>query len=90
MKSYPEVPVADAPQAAVDPRLGVVEASTKAGKTFACLVWLFELFLVNGESGWNYWWVAPSYPQARIAYRRLRRAINRLDLDTRADRKSVV
>jgi hypothetical protein len=65
-------------------RFGVVEASTKAGKTFACLVWLFELFLVFGEAGWNYWWVAPSYPQARIAYRRLRRAINRLPMATRS------
>lgn len=64
-------------------RFGVVEASTKAGKTFACLVWLFELFLARGKAGWNYWWVAPSYPQARIAYRRLRRAINRLAPITR-------
>lgn len=60
-------------------RYGVVEASTKAGKTYACLVWLFELFIV-GEMGWQFWWVAPSYPQARIAYRRLRRAIARLKL----------
>lgn len=61
-------------------RFGVVEASTKAGKTYACLAWLFERFILQGKLGWNYWWVAPSYPQARIAYRRLRRSIMRQPL----------
>ena len=38
------------------------------------LAWLFELAL-QGKPGRNYWWIAPVYPQAEIAYRRLKRAI---------------
>ena len=56
-------------------RYSVVEASTKSGKTVGCLVWLFEQAL-NPEvdqTGRNYWWVAPVYPVAKIAYRRMKR-----------------
>jgi hypothetical protein len=63
-------------------RFGIVEGTTKSGKTYCCLVWLFEQFL-TGKLGWQYWWVAPSIPQAKIAYRRIRRAINRLPAHTR-------
>jgi hypothetical protein len=55
-----------------DKRYGMVEASTKAGKTLGCIVWLFEQAL-QGKAGDNYWWVAPIFPQAKIAYRRLKR-----------------
>jgi hypothetical protein len=55
-----------------DKRYGCVEASTKAGKTVGCIVWLFEQAL-QGKTGDNYWWVAPIFPQAKIAYRRLKR-----------------
>lgn len=55
-------------------RYTVVEASTKTGKTVACLVWLFEQAL-RGRPGDNFWWVAPIYQQAGIAYRRLKRWI---------------
>ncbi len=51
-------------------RYTVVEAATKCGKTVACLVWLVSRAL-DGEPGWNYWWVAPVFPQTMIAYRRL-------------------
>jgi hypothetical protein len=64
-------------------RFGVVEGTTKCGKTYCCLVWIFERFML-GKMGWNFWWVAPSVSQAKIAYRRLRRAINRLPALTRA------
>lgn len=57
-------------------RYVVVEASTKTGKTVAMLVWLLEQAM-RGKQGWNYWWVAPVYPQAKIAYRRLRRWLRR-------------
>jgi phage FluMu gp28-like protein len=59
-----------------DQRYGLCEASTKAGKTIACIVWLFEQAL-RGKAGDNYWWVAPIYPQAKIAYRRLKRFMPR-------------
>lgn len=59
-----------------DKRYGLVEASTKAGKTHSHLVWLLEL-AVFGEANQNYWWVAPVYNQAKIAYRRMKLAIPR-------------
>ena len=55
-------------------RYTVIEASTKAGKTHACIIWLFEKAL-KGKEGYNYWWVAPVYQQAKIAFGRLKRAI---------------
>jgi hypothetical protein len=58
-------------------RYAVIEASTKSGKTHGCLAWLWEQAAINGQPGWNYWWVAPVYSQAEIAYRRLKRAAPR-------------
>lgn len=54
-------------------RYGCIEASTKAGKTVGCIAWLFEQAAINGAPGRNYWWVAPIFPQAKIAFRRLKR-----------------
>lgn len=51
-------------------RYGLIEASTKSGKTTGCIIWLFEQAL-QGESNKNYWWIAPVFPQADIAFRRL-------------------
>lgn len=56
-----------------DERYGVVEASTKSGKTVGCIVWLHEQAALYGGPGKNFWWVAPIFSQAKIAYRRLRR-----------------
>lgn len=53
-------------------RFAVVEASTKSGKTAGCIVWLVEEAL-KGQSGWQYWWVAPTREVAKIAYRRTKR-----------------
>lgn len=53
-------------------RWGLCEASTKAGKTVGAMAWLFEQALIYGAAGRNYWWVAPVYPQAKIAFRRLK------------------
>jgi phage FluMu gp28-like protein len=55
-------------------RYAVVEASAKSGKTVGCIVWLTEQAMA-GRAGRNYWWVAPIYPQAKIAFRRLKRAL---------------
>jgi hypothetical protein len=63
--------------AVFDPRrYSVIEASTKAGKTSACIGWLLERAL-GGEPGHNYWWVAPVSDQARIAFTRMQRALPR-------------
>ena len=58
-------------------RISIIEASTKAGKTAGCLAWLAERAFVHGKPGREFWWVAPIYAQAKIAFRRMKRAIPR-------------
>jgi hypothetical protein len=58
-------------------RYGMIEASTKAGKTRGCIAWLAEQAIIGGRDGRNYWWVAPVYAQAEIAYRRMKRALRK-------------
>jgi hypothetical protein len=58
-------------------RYAMIEASTKAGKTRGCIAWLAEQAILHGREGRNYWWVAPVYAQAEIAYRRFKRGISR-------------
>lgn len=55
-------------------RYSVIEASTKSGKTFACMAWIFELAL-SASAGRDFWWVAPIYPQAKMVYRRFTRQL---------------
>jgi hypothetical protein len=62
-------------------RYGIIEASTKAGKTVGCMAWLLEQALKNipalrsdGESR-NFWWVAPVFAQAKIAWRRMKQGL---------------
>lgn len=57
-------------------RYSITEASTKSGKTVGCLVWLTEQAM-QGREGRNYWWVAPTFPVATIAFRRMKRALPR-------------
>jgi hypothetical protein len=57
-----------------DKRYACIEASTKTGKTVGCIIWLAEQAMA-GKLGHNFWWVAPIYPQAKIAFRRLRRGL---------------
>ena len=59
-----------------DERYSVIEASTKSGKTVGCMVWLGEKALL-GKRKRNYWWVAPIYSQAKIAYKRLKDGLPR-------------
>lgn len=55
-------------------RYSFIEASTKAGKTAGCIIWIIEQAL-RGRDGNNYWWVAPVSIQAYIAFDRCRRAL---------------
>ena len=55
-----------------DSRYSLVEASTKSGKTVSCLVWLIEQALLHGKTGHVYWWLAPTYSQSRIVFRRMK------------------
>jgi hypothetical protein len=52
-------------------RFAAVEASTKSGKTVGCIAWIVEKAF-QYHHGQNAWWVAPVYPQADIAYRRIK------------------
>jgi hypothetical protein len=59
-------------KAIFDPgRISVCEAGTKSGKTVGCMAWIFEKAWL-GKRGQNFWWVAPYYTQAEIAYRRMK------------------
>jgi len=60
-------------------RYAVIEASTKAGKTVGCITWILSEAWSKGRPGRNWWWIAPIYPQAKIAYRRMRRMLHRTD-----------
>lgn len=56
-------------------RYTITEASTKAGKTFSHLWWLFEMANNPPKIGANYWWIAPVYSQAQIAFSRVKRVV---------------
>lgn len=51
-------------------RFTITEASTKIGKTFSHIWWLFKK-AHGGKLGEHYWWVAPVYSQAKIAFDRI-------------------
>ena len=58
-------------------RFTITEASTKVGKTYSHIIWLFgKSHESNVENGQNFWWVAPVYNQAKIAFNRLRRYLS--------------
>jgi hypothetical protein len=57
-------------------RYGIIEASTKSGKTVSAIAWLVEQAL-RGRTGQNFWWVAPGYNQAEIAYRRIKQGLTK-------------
>ncbi len=59
-------------------RFTITEASTKAGKTASHIVWLINLAKTEGKEGRNYWWIAPVYAQASIAYARMKRYLSPL------------
>lgn len=54
-------------------RFTVTKGATKIGKTFPHLFWLFERAHDQKKKGANYWWIAPIFPQAKIAFNRMRR-----------------
>ncbi|UPK15826.1 hypothetical protein IVA93_37605 (plasmid) [Bradyrhizobium sp. 155] len=56
-----------------DARYSWIEGSTKSGKTVSCMAWLFEQALFLGKPGRQFWWVAPVFAQAKIAYGRMKR-----------------
>lgn len=63
-------------------RFTIVEASTKCGKTFSMLWWLFEQANDVKKNGAQFWWIAPVYSQAQIAFNRLRRVVEEYGIFT--------
>ena len=53
-------------------RFTITEASTKSGKTVSHIIWLFEQS-IQGSNGQEFWWVAPIFSQAKIAFERMQR-----------------
>jgi len=51
-----------------------IEASTKSGKTLGCLQWMVD-GLQRDPLNANAWWTAPIYPQAKIAFTRLKHGL---------------
>lgn len=56
-------------------RYSWIEGSTKSGKTVSCMAWLFEQALFNGKPGRQFWWIAPVFSVAKIAYGRMKRGL---------------
>lgn len=57
-------------------RFTITEASTKVGKTFSHIYWIFERAHADwNKRNYNHWWVAPIYSQAKIAFNRLKAII---------------
>ena len=56
-------------------RYSWIEGSTKSGKTVSCMAWLFEQALFKGKPGRQFWWIAPVFAQAKIAYGRMKRGL---------------
>lgn len=57
-------------------RYSWIEASTKAGKTFGCLIWQLQQVAEDTHER-EHWWVAPVYQQAQIAFRRAKSMLHR-------------
>ena len=67
-------------EAMYDPRrISLIEASTKSGKTVSGIIWLLQK-AIYGLAGQNFWWIAPVSSQSKIAFDRMRRAIQPQDL----------
>jgi hypothetical protein len=59
-------------------RFTITEASTKVGKTHSHIIWIFgKAMSEHNAKGKNYWWIAPVYNQAKIAFKRLRRNLSK-------------
>ena len=59
-------------------RFTICEASTKVGKTFSHIWWIFERAHASwNQEGFEHWWVAPTYAQARIAFRRMKKKVSK-------------
>lgn len=64
-----------------DFRYGIVDGSTKCGKTYPCLIWLLEHAGKATGPNQHVWWVAPIFVQSEIAFNRLVSMLTQADPD---------
>ena len=69
-------------------RYGIVEATTKSGKTVGAIAWLMEQ-AVAGRPGDNFWWIAPVAAQSSIAFERLQRMLPKGTFKANATHKTI-
>jgi hypothetical protein len=50
--------------------------------TVGCICWLYEKALLEGVRGRNYWWVAPVFGQAEIAFNRTKQMASPATIDS--------
>lgn len=62
-------------------RYSCIEGSTKVGKTYPCILWLLNECGTRGGLDRHFWWVAPVFLQADIAYRRTKALLSKADPD---------
>src|SRR5262245_58688848 len=62
-------------------RNAIIEATTKAGKTLGCILWLLSEAFNAQRAGCEYWWTAPVYEQTRMAHRRTKGLLRETDPD---------
>lgn len=70
-----------------DKRYAWIEGTTKCGKTYTGIAWLLEEALKGKPK--NYWWVAPSYKQADIAFVRMGRALGPVHRETNKSARTI-
>ncbi len=73
-------------------RFTITEASTKSGKTYSHIIWLYGKAHEEGvdHEGKNYWWVAPVSYQAQIAYDRYKRYLRATGLYRFNDTSQII
>ena len=71
-----------------DERYSVIEASTKSGKTVGCIAWILSLAW-EAKFEQNFWWVAPVFPQAAIAFTRLQRYLKQAGVPYEVNRSAM-
>lgn len=69
-------------------RFAAIEASTKSGKTVGALCWLLEQAM-QGKRGQNFFWAAPVFQQADIAFRRMQHGIPKDVFQAHESTKSI-
>lgn len=73
-------------------RFTITEASTKSGKTYSHIIWLYGKAHEKGinHQGRNYWWVAPVSYQSQIAYERFKKYLRHLGIYNFNDTKQII